>query len=110
MKGNLQPFTHKQNRMARVQGQLHCNNMHVTLYKSALCPRCHLARKYLREIISENPEIILQEIDVVKAPRRSWNDGIRMIPALKIDNHVLGALYLSKSAIAEFIAGHRNQL
>jgi len=82
--------------------------MHVTLYKSALCPRCHMARKYLMEIISEDPEVCLQEIDVMTAPRQSWIDGIRMIPALKIDNHILSALYLGKSAIAEFIASHRH--
>jgi len=83
--------------------------MHVTLYKSAFCPRCHLTRKYLLEIISADCEIRLQEIDVMTAPRQSWNDGIRLIPALKIDNHILSALYLGKSAIAEFIAGYRNQ-
>lgn len=82
--------------------------MLVTFYKSALCPRCHLARKYLLEIISADPGIQLQEIDVMTAPRQSWNDGIRMIPALKIDNRIFSSLFLSKSAITDFIAGPRN--
>jgi hypothetical protein len=82
--------------------------MLITLYKSTLCPRCHLAGKYLREICASDAHIHIQEIDILAAPRQSWNDGIRMIPALKIDNNILTALFLSRSAIADFIAGHKN--
>jgi len=82
--------------------------MLITLYKSALCPRCHLAGKYLREISLSDPQIQIEEIDILAAPRQSWNDGIRMIPALKIDNNILTALFLSRSAIADFITGHKN--
>jgi hypothetical protein len=44
------------------------------------------------------------EVDILTAPRQSWNDGIRMIPALKIDERVLSALFMSKTNIADFIA------
>ncbi|GAB6191474.1 hypothetical protein JCM39068_12230 [Desulfocastanea catecholica] len=81
--------------------------MLITLYKSTLCPRCHLAGKYLREISAADPEIQVQEIDVLSAPQQSWKAGIRMIPALKIDSHILSALFLSRSTIAQFIAGHK---
>lgn len=82
--------------------------MHITLYKSMLCPRCHLAGKYLLEITSHNPEIQVEEVDILAAPRRSWNDGIRMIPALKIDNHILSALFMSRTNIADFIARNKH--
>ncbi|WP_459944664.1 hypothetical protein [Desulfocastanea catecholica] len=49
----------------------------------------------------------MQEIDVLSAPQQSWKAGIRMIPALKIDSHILSALFLSRSTIAQFIAGHK---
>jgi predicted DsbA family dithiol-disulfide isomerase len=78
--------------------------MLITLYKSAFCPRCYLARKYLHEIIASKPEIQVIEVDILTAPRQSWNDGIRMIPALKIDERVLSALFMSKTNIADFIA------
>jgi hypothetical protein len=77
--------------------------MRITLYKSMLCPRCHLTGKYLRELTSKDPEIEVEEIDIMAAPRKIWRDGIRMIPALKIDNHILSALFISKTDIVEFI-------
>lgn len=60
------------------------------------------------ELTSSDPAIQLKEIDVLTAPRQSWNDGVRMIPALKIDNHILSALLINKTAIADFIALHRS--
>ena len=81
--------------------------MRIILYKSMLCPRCHLTGKYLRELIADDPEITVEEIDIMAAPRQSWSDGIRMIPTLKIDNHILSALFISKIDIAEFIASHK---
>ena len=82
--------------------------MRITLYKSMLCPRCHLAHKYIREITSDDPGINIEEIDIMAAPRQSWSDGVRMIPALKIDDHILSALFLSKVDIADFIAKHKH--
>ena len=82
--------------------------MRITLYKSIFCPRCHLACKYVRELISHEHGIEVEEIDVLVAPRRSWNDGIRMIPALKVDDHVLSALFLSRTNIADFIAKNKH--
>ncbi len=80
--------------------------MLITLYKSTLCPRCHLAGKYLREIAAVDPEIQIKEVDVLTAPRRSWHAGIRMIPALKIDNHIMSGFLMSRTSIAAFIAEH----
>jgi glutaredoxin len=82
--------------------------MHITLYKSALCPRCHFARKYLLEIAACDPEIEVNEVDILTAPRLSWSAGIRLIPALRIDNHILSAMFMSRTNIADFIAGHKN--
>jgi hypothetical protein len=82
--------------------------MHITLYKSILCPRCHLARKHLFEIAAGDPALEVDEIDILTAPRHSWNAGIRMIPALRINDHILSAMFLSKTAIADFIARHKN--
>jgi glutaredoxin len=82
--------------------------MHITLYKSMFCPRCHLAGKYLLEITSNDPEIHVEEVDVLAAPRRTWNDGIRMIPTLKIDDHILSALFMSRANIADFITRNKH--
>lgn len=82
--------------------------MLITLYKSMFCPRCRLAEKNLLEITSLDPEIRVEEVDVLTAPRKSWNDGIRMIPALKIDKHILSAFLMSKTNIAAFIDEHKH--
>lgn len=81
--------------------------MLVTLYKSALCPRCHLAQKYLIKTVSNNPEITLDIIDIMTAPRKTWRDGIRMIPAIRIDGKTLSSLYLSQKDIEGFIDSNR---
>lgn len=80
--------------------------MLITLYKSALCPRCHATRKHILELTAEDPEIQLTEIDILTAPIKSWNDGIRMIPAVKIENNIFSALFLNRNALAEFITSH----
>lgn len=80
---------------------------HITFYRSTLCPRCHIARKYLLQLTSADSSIQIEEIDILSSPRRSWQDGIRMIPALKIGGQVLSGLYLNKHAIAAFIAQHQ---
>ena len=80
--------------------------MVVIFYKSKLCPRCYLAKKYLHEITGNNPDIHVKEIDILKEPGRAWKDGIRMIPALKIDNQILSGLFLNKNAVSMFLARH----
>jgi glutaredoxin len=80
--------------------------MLITFYKSAFCPRCYFARKYLHEITASNPEIQVIEVDVLTAPQLSWRNGIRMIPALKINERILSALFISRKDIAAFIAGN----
>ncbi len=80
--------------------------MLVTLYKSSLCPRCHFAKKYLLEIAADDFDIHIEEIDILKEPKRAWNDGIRMIPALKIDDHISSSLFLTKKDILHFINQH----
>ena len=78
--------------------------MQITFYKSALCPRCYLAGKYLRELTSNQPGIEIETVDVLQAPTRLLADGIRMIPTLKIGNRQLSGWFLRKNTIREFLA------
>lgn len=77
--------------------------MNVTLYKSSLCPRCHFARKWLKQLKAEQPDLELEFVDILSSPRRTLQDGIRMIPAVKAGGQVLSGLYLDKHAIAAFL-------
>lgn len=82
--------------------------MHISLYKSSFCPRCYLTKQYLLELTAQHPEIDVEIIDVAAEPRRSWSDGIRMIPALKIDGDILSAIFISKNDITDFINRHKS--
>lgn len=78
--------------------------MLIILYKSSLCPRCYLAKKSLLKIAKENPDIHIQEVDILTSPATAWRDGIKMIPAIKIDEELLSSLYLSPRKIEDFVS------
>lgn len=77
--------------------------MHITLYKSTLCPRCYYAHKYLQQAINQYSDVTLEAVDILSAPKKAWQDGIRMIPAVKIGDDILTSLYLSRQDIVNFI-------
>ena len=81
--------------------------MQIILYRSNLCPRCFLAKKYLLQITGDNPEIQIEEVDILGSPQRCLQDGIRMVPALVIGDDKLSGAFLSKKAIKAFINHHR---
>ncbi len=80
--------------------------MQITLYKSALCPRCYLAKKYLIEAIANNTNATVEEIEILTSAKKMWRDGIRMIPSIKIDGDLLSSVYLNREAVVEFINKH----
>ncbi len=81
--------------------------MKITLYRSNICPRCFLARKYLLEIVGDDPDIQIEEVDILGSPQRCLQDGIRMVPALVIDKDKLNGIFLSKKKIQAFINPHK---
>ncbi len=81
--------------------------MKITLYRSNLCPRCYLARKYLLEIVGDDPGIQIEEVDILGSPQRCIQNGIRMVPALVIDKDKLSGIFLNKKAIKAFITRHK---
>ncbi len=77
--------------------------MHLIFYKSALCPRCFLAKRHLLTLRSTHPDLRIEEVEILTAPLRAWRDGIKMVPALKAGNAVLSGLYLNKQEITDFV-------
>lgn len=78
--------------------------MDIAFYKSTLCPRCYLAGKHLKKALLAYPQVTLREIDLFTDPKLILRDGIRMIPALKINDQVLSSFYLSRNKIEQFLA------
>lgn len=66
-----------------------------------------MAKKYLQHIARDDASISLEEVDVLLSPGKAVRDGVRMIPAIKIDGELKSALYFNKSAIMNFIDKHR---
>ncbi len=80
--------------------------MLILFYKSALCPRCALARKHLKQFLGERYQEIVQEVDILKQPRTAWRNGIRMIPALTYDGDMIDGIMLSPEDIRKFVTDH----
>ncbi len=76
----------------------------VEFYRSALCPRCLLAGRALERLASSDPRLKVKTIEVTLHPRRAWQAGIRMVPALKIGGHLLAGVLLTERRIAAFLA------
>jgi hypothetical protein len=77
--------------------------MKVTFYGSVLCPRCHFAHRELLEILHNDKEIDVEEIDVLVHPLKTWSDGIRIFPALKIGDRILSGIFLGRNSMETFI-------
>jgi len=77
--------------------------MNITFYKSRLCPRCYIAKKYLQALCSTNPLLQIEEVELLTSPLRTFRDGIKMVPALKIGDIILSGLYLSEKEITDFV-------
>jgi hypothetical protein len=78
--------------------------MLIKLYKSSLCPRCHLAKKSLVKLAEKNSDIRIEEIDVLKSPAIAWREGVKMIPAIRIGARTLSSIYLSPQKIEDFVS------
>ncbi|WP_163339675.1 hypothetical protein [Desulfopila sp. IMCC35008] len=78
--------------------------MQIIFYKSSLCPRCRRAGHHLSELLNEYSDHELEIVDILNNPLRSWQDGIRMIPAITAGNRKLSGLYLTRQNISDFLA------
>lgn len=81
--------------------------MKIEFYKTSVCPRCLLAARELSKALQNYPEIELETIEVSSNLARAWKAGIRLFPALKIDDVILAGILLSHEQINEFIAKNR---
>nr|WP_320050235.1 glutaredoxin family protein [uncultured Desulfuromonas sp.] len=81
--------------------------MTITFYGTALCPRCYLAKKALEKIAAEDADLQIETIEIATHALDGWRKGIRMIPALKIDDDLLSGILLDEQRIRSFIDRHR---
>ena len=77
--------------------------MLIILYRTKLCPRCFLARKYLTELTRDNPNLQIEEREVFFSPLKAGKEGVRMIPAIKVGEQVLSGAILTRRQIRSFL-------
>lgn len=68
-----------------------------------------MVRRSLKEICNSDEQFEFEEIDVLQQPKRTWQAGIRMIPALQADKAILSGTYLTKPQILKFIQELKNR-
>jgi len=61
----------------------------------------------INAVLAQHPEITLETIEVTTNIKRTWKAGIRMFPALKIDDDLLSGVLLSEEKIREFVESHK---
>lgn len=62
-----------------------------------------MARKTLYELINNNPEVHVNEVDIVTNPLKAWKDGVRFIPTLKSGDKILSGVFLNRNEIQAFL-------
>ncbi len=77
--------------------------MNIILYRTKLCPRCFLAKKFLRELTGERPEVHIEERELLLSLQQFRLEGISMIPAIKVGDQLLSGIFLGKERIREFL-------
>ncbi len=63
--------------------------------------------RHLNSIKTQNPDLQIEKIDILKHPLKTLRTGIRLIPALRINQHTLSGIYLNHDKISNFIASCR---
>jgi hypothetical protein len=62
-----------------------------------------MTRKHLLAICAAHPQLEVEEVEILTSPLRTWLDGIRMVPALKIGEAILSGLFINEKAITNFL-------
>lgn len=57
----------------------------------------------LTRLLKDRQDIELDKIDILSHPRQAWNEGVRMIPALKSGDRILSGIILGKKDIQQFL-------
>jgi glutaredoxin len=78
----------------------------ITLYRTALCPRCKKVEQTLHQMMPEFPDLDLDIVEVATRPIESFRAGVRMIPALKCEEEILSAVFLDETRIRDFLEQH----
>lgn len=81
--------------------------MHMIFYKSMFCLRCLYVSKVLKRLMREYSDLTVETVDIGQQPSRAWEVGIRLIPALQIQDERIASFLLTRKKIIAFIQKHQ---
>jgi hypothetical protein len=62
----------------------------------------------LKKIAAAQPDLEIETVEIAVSPVRAWEDGIRMIPAIRCGTQILAAFKLSGPSIISFLDRNRS--
>lgn len=77
--------------------------MTIELYRSLLCPRCAYAAHILKNLQKEFDDIEVIHYDIITDFNTFRQEGITMIPTIKIDKDRESWVFPSESQIRDFV-------
>jgi glutaredoxin len=75
----------------------------ITFYRSALCPRCHMAGRSLARLLPGFSDVVIDEVEILTNRSRSKADGVTTIPTLICGDRRLSGFYLTRTRIKQFL-------
>lgn len=76
----------------------------VTFYHSVVCPRCHLSGIWLKQLLPEFPDVVLEKVEVLGNRARLKQAGVRSFPTLIAGDRRLSGFLLTPRGIRRFLA------
>ena len=75
----------------------------VFFYRSLICPRCLAVAAILKRLQNEEPGLRIETVEVTCHPLAAWRAGVRMFPALKVEDRIFSSLLPTESEIRLFL-------
>ena len=76
----------------------------IKFYHSIICPRCAMARRELKRLKEEFPDIEIEPIEILTNRGKMKEDGVRQFPALVYADKSLSGFILTRAAIRSYLA------
>ncbi|NKB32168.1 MAG: hypothetical protein GKR91_03640 [Pseudomonadales bacterium] len=76
----------------------------ITFYHSIICPRCALARRELKKLKEEFPDVEINAVEVLTNRGKMKDDGVKQFPALVHADKSLSGFILTRAAIRSYLA------
>lgn len=75
----------------------------ITFYHSIICPRCAHAKRQLKALKEEFPDIEIKPVEILTNRGAMQKDGVKQFPALVHEGNTLSGFLLTRAAIRSYL-------